>query len=125
MTEKRKYPRYSCKIDAKVDYYPGNPDEVDPEISVPESIKGLILDISAGGIFIVASELVSVNSPARVFFNTSKDEICAAGRIVRTGRLQDNPSEIARKYSVFSDKGENYIAIKFDEPLENFDENDI
>lgn len=125
MTEKRKYPRYSCKINAKLDYYPGNPDEVDPEISVPVSVNGLILDISVGGIFIITSELVSVNSPARVFFSTSNDEVSASGRIVRTGRLQDNPSEIARKYSVFSNKGENYIAIQFDEPLENFDETTI
>ena len=125
MTEKRKHPRYSCKIEALLNYYPGNPDEVDPETAEPVSIKGYILDISAGGLFLITSEKVGINSPAKVVFATSKKEMKVSGRIIRTGRLKDNPSEVAQKFSHFAEKGENYIAVKFDNHLENFSEDDI
>ncbi|MCU0847251.1 MAG: PilZ domain-containing protein [Spirochaetes bacterium] len=124
MSDKRRYPRYACKIKVKFDYYEGNPDNIDIDISVPHKAKGRILDISRVGVFMVSNQRVAVNMPVRIFFSTKKQKYSIQGRIVRTGRLENNPTELAKKFLKFSSKGEIYIAVEFNEQID-ISENDI
>ena len=118
MSEKRKYKRYACKIKTTFDFYEGNPDEVDVVTDVPSKGKGLILDLSQGGVFIISDDRVPVHMPIRVFFSTKKGDHEIMGSIVRTGLLEFNPTEVAQKFARFSAKGEVYIAIQFDEEID-------
>jgi hypothetical protein len=125
MNEKRKYTRYSCKIKTDFDFYEGNPDEIDVNIAVPEKGSGFIIDISAGGVFIVSDSRVAAGLPICVFFKTGKNKYSRFGRIIRTGMLENNPSEIARRFAVHQAKGETYIAVEFDEPIESFSKDEL
>ncbi|MCP4135741.1 MAG: PilZ domain-containing protein [bacterium] len=125
MSEKRKFHRYSCKIKSEFDYYEGNPDEIDLDISVPQKGTGLILDISCGGLFLVTDEKVSINMPIRIRFKTKKEPFNILGKIVRTGLLKNNPSEIAQRFAHFSVKGDSYIAIEFDEAIASLSEQEL
>ncbi len=125
MSEKRKYTRYACKIKTTFDYYEGNPDEVDIIQDVPSKGKGLILDLSQGGVFIVSDNRVPVHMPIRVFFSIKKEEYEIMGRIVRTGLLEFNPTEVAQKFARFAAQGEVYIAVEFDEEIPEIPEKDI
>jgi hypothetical protein len=42
------------------------------------------------------------------------------GNIARTGLLKNNPTEIAKKFSIFSSKEDSYIAIEFNEAINEF-----
>ncbi|HOO72926.1 MAG TPA: PilZ domain-containing protein [Spirochaetota bacterium] len=125
MTEKRKYPRYACKLKVKFDYYEGNPEEIDIDISVSKKGKGFILDISKGGVFIVTNERVTIGSPIKLTFVTKKNKNMITGNIVRVGLLKNNPSEVARRFVQFSDKGDSYMAVEFNEPLEKLYEDEL
>lgn len=120
MPEQRKYPRYSCSIKTKFEYFTGNPDEVNIDTSVAEKGKGVIIDISRGGVFIASSTRVAAGMPIILNFDFMKQKKRISGHIVRTGLLTNNPSEVARKFSMFSSKGDAYIAVEFSEPLEEF-----
>lgn len=119
--EKRKYPRYSCSIDVNFDFFDGDPDEIDIETSIPEKGKGKIIDISSGGIFIISNSRVSPGLPIITRFEINKSEYSLKGKIVRTGLLQNNPTELAQKFSRYSAIGDAYIAVEFDSPLTNID----
>ena len=121
MPDQRKYTRYSCSIKTKFEYFTGNPDEVNTDTSVAEKGKGVIIDISCGGVFIASSTRVAAGMPVILNFTLQKDKKRVTGRIVRTGLLNNNPSEVARKFSMFSAKGDSYIAVEFDEPIDAFD----
>ncbi len=125
MSEKRKYPRYACKIKTTFDYYEGNPDDMDLTVTVPSKGEGLILDLSRGGVFIVSDDRVPVHAPIMVRFSTKKLDFEIMGKIIRTGLLESNPSEIAMKFSRFASKGEVYIAVEFDEEIPDISEKDI
>jgi len=125
MTEKRKFNRYSCNIKTRFEFYEGDPDTIDVDISVPNKGKGIILDISQGGLFIVTNERVSINMPLRIICKIKNSKFNRLGKIVRTGLLEQNPSEVAKKFSRFSAKGDSYIAVEFDLPLDNLSEEDI
>ena len=125
MTEKRKHPRYACKIKTSFDYYEGKPDDIDLDISVPKKGSGYILDISCGGLFIISNERVTVGLPIKIAFKTKKNAYNLVGRIVRTGLLKKNPSEVARKFAQFSAKGDAYLAVEFETPLDNLNTNDL
>ncbi|HPS59135.1 MAG TPA: PilZ domain-containing protein [Spirochaetota bacterium] len=120
MPDQRKYPRYSCSIKTKFEYFTGNPDEVNIDTSVADKGKGVIIDISRGGVFIASNTRVAAGMPVILNFNLLKQKIRIAGHIVRTGLLTNNPSEVARKFSMFSSKGDSYIAVEFSEPVEEF-----
>jgi len=117
MQEKRQFQRYECSIKTTFDYYEGNPDTIDIDISVPLKGKGFILDVSQGGAFVITDTLVPVNMPIRIYFKTKKNKHEISGYIVRTGTMKNNPSEVAQKYLKFASKGEAYIAVKFDDTL--------
>lgn len=119
MTEKRKYPRYLCKIKTKFEYFEGDPEEYDRDISIPNNGKGFIMDISRGGSFIVTKERVNIGMPIKIKFSTSKNKHLVEGRIVRTGLLENNPSEVAQRFSKYSAKGDAYIAVEFNNVLES------
>ncbi len=118
MIEKRKYERYNCKIKCKFFYFDGNPDTIDPEVDEKLKGKGLIIDISQGGVCIVTDNKVNIDVPLILKFklNGAKSEYNA--RVVRTGLLANNPSEVAQKYSGFASKWDSYIAVEFINPIE-------
>lgn len=121
MNDKRKYTRYASKIKCKFIYFEGNPETIDPEKDPQLKGKGLIIDISQGGIFIVSNARVTVGIPTIVHFKIPGSKEAKQGRVVRTGLLENNPSEVAQHFSIFSSKGETYIAVEFDEPLPELD----
>ncbi len=125
MNEKRRYPRYSCKIKTDFDFYEGNPDDIDTNITVPEKGSGYIIDISSGGVFIVSDSRVAAGHPICVYFKTRENNYSVMGRIIRTGMLENNPSEVAQRFAVHQAKGETYIAVQFDEPLESFSRDEL
>lgn len=117
MTEKRRSPRYSCKIKAVLTYYEGDPDKVDPDISISKNGKGIIHDISQGGLLLITDLRVAIGMPVSLAFKTRTGKLDVRGRTVRTGILQNNPTEIARKFLQFSGHGDSYIAVEFTDPL--------
>lgn len=125
MKEKRKFPRYACKIKTAFEYYEGNPEKIDTAITVPQKGKGFILDISCGGLFIATNDRVPVGLPIQLSFSTKKNTYNLAGHIVRTGLFKNNPSEIAQKYLKFSSRGDSYLAIEFDTPLESINTDEL
>jgi hypothetical protein len=125
MAEKRKYQRYACKLKAKYDYYEGNPDDMDIATITPIKGDGYILDISQGGLFIITNERVAIGMPIRINFKTKKEDHSIMGKIIRTGLLKNNPSEVALKFARFSAKGDAYIAIEFDETIPEISDKDI
>lgn len=120
MTEKRRFPRYQCSIKAVFTYYEGDPDKVDPQISVSTNGKGVIHDISQGGLLLVTDARVPVGMPVGLSFKTRSGKREVNGRIVRAGFLENNPTEIARKFLRFASHGDSYIAVEFADaiPLE-------
>ena len=120
MDEKRKFARYRVQIKSKFEYYEGNPEKIDTEISVPHKGKGLILDISQGGAFLISDEKVSPGMPVIIQFSNKNKSYNKDGVIVRTGLLKSNPSEIAKKFEKFSKKNKSYIAIEFNSLIEEF-----
>lgn len=116
-SDKRKHTRYTCSIKTAFKYYTGNPDEFNISTSTPEKGKGVIMDISCGGVLIASDSRVSPAMPIILTFKMNKENYTIQGKIVRTGLLQNNPSEIAQKFKLFSSKGNIYIAVEFDEPI--------
>ena len=119
--DKRKFARYSCSIKTDFEFYEGDPDTIDIETQVSEKGKGLIIDISCGGIFLISNSRVSPGLPIIMKFTLNKEKLVLHGKIVRTGLLKNNPTEVAQKFAKFASKGDNYIAVEFDTPLTKFD----
>ncbi|MBN2401784.1 MAG: PilZ domain-containing protein [Spirochaetes bacterium] len=119
MNEKREFPRYSCKFPVKFKFYEGNPDEIEIASSSPVKGKGTIIDISKGGTFLVSNSRVNINIPIILTFSSGGKKNNLSGIIVRTGLLKNNPSEVAQRYAGQKVKGDAYIAVKFDTPMEN------
>ncbi len=124
-SDKRKYTRYTVSIKTKFNYYVGNPDTIDINTSAPKKGKGVIIDISCGGVFIASDSRVPAGMPVILSFTLNKQKKNIQGQIVRTGLLQNNPSEIAKKFEMFSSKGDSYIAVEFIEPMEEFNSSDL
>jgi hypothetical protein len=116
-SDKRKHTRYTCSIKTVFNYYTGNPDDFDINTSTPNKGKGVIVDISCGGVLIASDCRVSAQMPIILEFKMKKEKIKVQGRIARTGLLQNNPSDIAQKFKIFSSKGDFYIAVEFSEPI--------
>ena len=125
MGNKREYERYSCSIKLNYEYYEGNPDEVDIDTTVPIKGKGVILDISRGGLFFVSGSRFGVNHPVRLHFSTKRGKHAVEGTIVRTGLIENNPSELAQRYAGRKVKGDSYTAIRFNEALPSLDGGDL
>jgi hypothetical protein len=119
MNEKRKFPRFVCKIPAKFTFYEGNPDELIIDSANTIKGKGIIIDISKGGAFVVSNSRVNINMPINLIFSSDGKMNTINGIIVRTGLMKNNPSELAQKYADQKVKGDAYIAVKFDTYMEN------
>ncbi len=119
MNEKREFPRYACDLSVKFTFYEGNPDELKIETAKPVKGKGKIIDISRGGVFIVSNSRVNINLPINLIFSSGGQKNNINGIIVRTGLMDNNPSEIAQRYTGKKLKGDAYIAVKFDTPMQN------
>jgi hypothetical protein len=50
MDDKRRYRRFPCSIKVDFEYFEGEPGEIDTETALPIKGKGMILDISVGGV---------------------------------------------------------------------------
>jgi len=119
MTDNRKFIRYRCKIKTNFQYYTGDPDKINIEVSVPCKGKGLILDISEGGLFFVTNERLTIESIINIFFAVKKNKFNLTGKVIRTGFIKNNPSKITKRFSMFSSKGKFYVAVQFDSPITN------
>lgn len=117
--EKRAHHRYDCSIKVDFYYFEGNPDQFDRKTATPLKGRGFILDISASGAFIVTNTRLPIFAPVVILKNDTTIFADISGKIVRTGLLQNNPSELARKYSSNDTKGDSYLAINFDQLLDN------
>ena len=125
MQEKRKHIRYKCKIKAKFKYFEIDDEENSLEKAKTEKGKGTILDISQNGLLIVTNSTLSINIPVIINFKAKKESYEVRGRIVRTGFLENNPSEIARKFLNFSGSADVYIAVQLEELIEQFKDGDL
>ena len=47
------------------------------------------------------------------------------GSVVRTGLLQNNPSDVVQKYASMKIREDSYIAVQFTQPLDFLDEEDL
>ena len=125
MNEKRQYPRHSCHMKVRFSFYEGDPDEIDLRRAVPKKGSGVILDISRGGLFIATDAKVSVNLPVEVEFRSRIELFSLMGSIVRTGLIQNNPSDVVKKYSKMRIRYSSYMAVQFSQPLDFIDEEDL
>ena len=66
----------------------------------------------------ITSSRVGAGVPTMLKFKTKKSKLAVHGRIVRTGILKHNPTEVAQKMAKFASFGDAYIAIEFKEPIE-------
>lgn len=125
MNEKRMYPRYSCRMKVRFHFFEGDPDIVDIHDTPSTKGKGTVLDISRGGMFIATNNRVSVNIPISLQFRSRREVFSISGTIIRTGLLSNNPSGIARKFGILRSKKDFFIAVRFSQLLENFDESEF
>ena len=125
MSEKRKFDRFQTKLKTKFEYFEGDPESIDMNKDKPIKSKGLTFDISKGGIFIITNERVVVGIPIISNFSIKGKKFRVNGSIVRTGLLKNNPSEVAQKFKKFSSHGDAYIAVEFNDPIEEFREENL
>ena len=118
MQEKRKFERYGCLLKTRFLVYEGDPEsETIMEDTTPRKCKGRILDISKGGLFIASKYRFAINHPVVVEFKTEHEKLTKKGIIIRTGLMENNPSEVVQKYKKMKIKEDAYLAIEFEEPL--------
>lgn len=126
MNEKRRFKRFPCRLKARFDYYNiDDPEQTGIEGIRPEKGKGHIMDISRGGMFIATNSNLGINRPVKVYFKTSQTVYEQTGMIVRTGLMQNNPSEILLKFQDLEVSEKAYIAVQFDQNLDELDSLDI
>ncbi|HQQ51272.1 MAG TPA: PilZ domain-containing protein [Spirochaetota bacterium] len=117
MTEKRIHPRKECNIKTKFDYFEGDPETVSVNQKPAKRSKGYMLNVSISGAFLVCNCRVSVQMPIKLYCKIQKTKLELEGEIVRTGMVQNNPSEVAQRYAAKNVKVDSYIAIRFKELL--------
>lgn len=117
MTENRQHQRKECNIKVKFDYFEGDPEKVTTNQKPTIKSKGYILNISISGAFMVSNCRVSVQMPVKLYCKINKTKLELTGEIVRTGMIQNNPSEVAQRYAAKKVKGDSYVAIRFNELL--------
>lgn len=125
MHEKRQYHRYPCLLKVRFQYQDGNPDDPYQMSKKPQKGKGRILDISRGGIFIASYAKTGINLPIKILFKTNNRVISQTGTIVRTGLIRNNPAEVLKKFASLDIREDAYLAIMFNEPLEEFSTEEI
>jgi hypothetical protein len=118
MNEKRQYPRRECNLKVTFKFFEGDPDKINIKIDKALPGKGVVKDMSRGGVFISSNSRVFVNMPIFISFTVGNNKYDFQGSIVRTGLLKNNPSELAQRYSSDDIREDAYIAVQFDEPLE-------
>ncbi|MBN1500297.1 MAG: PilZ domain-containing protein [Spirochaetes bacterium] len=125
MSEKRKFPRFCCKLKCKFNYFEGDPEKIDIHSVKSRKGKAGILDISRGGVFISTNTEVGINRPVIVTFKTNRKVYSLLGNIVRTGLVENNPAEVLEKFKQRKIKEKIYIAVEFEKPVEEFTEGEI
>jgi hypothetical protein len=125
MSDKRLHPRFPCHMKVRFRYFEGDPDTIDLETAPSKTGKGVVLDISVGGVLIASNTRVNVNAPVMIEFRTKKEKLALSGMIVRTGLLKNNPSDLAQQYKGVVFGRDTFIAVHFNNELESLDEKDI
>ncbi len=124
MDEKRQFPRYYCRLKTRAEIV----HRIKTENFVSEKkekLKGWILDISRGGVFIVSDASASINRVITISFKTNNMTFDKKGIVVRTGLMNDNPVEVLDKFKNAKLKEKYYLAVQFDEAIQDIDEDDI
>ena len=126
MNEKRKNVRQKCNIKAQFKYFEMAGEKIfslkeAKEKTKAKKGKGTILDISQSGLAIITNSRLTINTPLVVIFKMKRRAHEIAGRVVRTGFLQNNPSEIAKKFLNFSSSADIYIAVQFEKLFQDGD----
>jgi hypothetical protein len=125
MSDKRLHPRFPCHMKVRFRYFEGDPDTIDLETAPSKKGKGVVLDISLGGILIASNNRVNISAPIMIEFRTKKEKLALSGTIVRTGLMENNPSDIAQQYKGAGISGDTFIAVHFNTELDHLDENDV
>ena len=119
MSDKRKYTRYKSNISVHFTYHMGNPDGIDEENSKPLKGKGRIMDWSRGGVFVVTNSRININMPINLRFKLNRQKMDISGIVVRTGIIKNNPSESAQRLKGIKVKGDAYVAVKFNNLIDD------
>jgi hypothetical protein len=125
MSEKRLYPRYKYSAKAHFRFFEGDPDVIDAATAPSRKGNGRILDISKGGASVATNSLVSVNLPIILTFRLNGGKKTISGNIVRTGKIDMNPSALARAFSLLKSGRKYFIGVRFNEPLTDLDESSL
>lgn len=125
MSDKRLHPRFPCHMKVRFRYFEGDPDTIDLETAPSKKGKGIVLDISIGGVLIAADTRVNINAPIMIEFRTKKEKLALSGLIIRTGLIKNNPSDIAQMYKGLGISKDMFIAVHFKTELDHLDENDV
>ena len=125
MAEKRKFPRFNCKLKCRFHYFEGDPETIDIRSTKSIKGKGKILDISCGGILISTNTPVGINRPIIAELKTNRKTYKRLGNIVRTGLVENNPAEVLEKFKKLKIKEKVYIAIEFEQPIEEFNPEEV
>lgn len=123
--ERRRHPRFKCKIKCKLEYFEGVPGEIDVTAITPVTDDGVILNISQSGLLLVTNLLVTPGMRLGVGFNLSGKSVNFLSSIISTGRRKDNPSEKVLEFSDVKAKLSNYIAVEFDQIIPELSEQDL
>lgn len=125
MEERRRHPRYKCEIKCHLEYFEGNPNDINIFTVAPIKDEGLILNISQSGLMLVSNLLVTPGMRLRVSFFIRNQTENFLSRIVSTGRRIDNPSDKIRDIADANTKFNNYIAVEFDHIIPELSEQDL
>jgi len=125
MNEKRRHVRYKCKIKAQFKYFETGNEENSLEKTKVKKGKGTILDISQNGFLIITNSKLNINIPIVTTFKMKKTPYEVKGRIIRTGFLENNPSEVAKKFLNFSNSANIYIAVQFEDLIDQIEDGDL
>jgi hypothetical protein len=118
MKEKRRHPRFDCKIKASYKYFEGPPDESDPKKLKSKNGKGIIRDISRSGFFLVTKKSVTIGHVISINFKAWGKKHVMVGRIVRTGLIMNNPTDEAIKLEKYIKDGDIYIGIELSDLID-------
>jgi hypothetical protein len=121
MNEKRLYPRYSCSVNVRFRCFTGDPDVINVTVAPSFKGKGKVLDISKGGICIATNSRVSVNMPVKLEFKIRKNKYSLDAMVVRTGKIENNPSVLARAFRLLKPGRKYFVAFQFEYLIEDID----
>jgi hypothetical protein len=125
MNEKRLYPRYSCSEKVRFRCFTGDPDVINITVAPSFKGKGKVLDVSKGGMCIATNSRVSVNLPVKLDFKIRNKKYSLDATVVRTGKIENNPSILTRTFRLLKPGRKYFIAFQFEYLVEDIDSADL